>query len=117
MSIIILLFGHWFADFVMQTDDMAVNKSHSNSALAKHCLVYIFILIMFVYFTFPDKSLEFYNNVFAINLIGHLIIDFTTSRLNTWLWKKGMRHWFFVSIGFDQFLHIAILLWSVGLLK
>lgn len=39
------------------------------------------------------------------NGIAHWCTDFVTSRVNTYLYKKGDTHNFFVCIGFDQWIH------------
>ena len=95
--ILLLVLLHWIADFVLQSDDMANNKSKSNKWLGIHCLVYIipFLLIGWK---------------FAIlNGIIHFGIDWCTSRVNSKLWEKKEIHWFFVDIGFDQAIHISTL--------
>lgn len=120
MLTIIALFGHWFADFVCQDDGTAKNKSTNNVVMAKHCLSYtmwLFLVLMpFLIYSY-NISKELIVTSFLIVLFSHVIIDVITSRLNSYLWKTEQRHWFFVSIGFDQFLHISILLGSLGLLK
>lgn len=111
MIFIIFLFAHFIGDFICQTDKMAINKSSKFDELLNHIIVYtislsIIISILSIIFNYNI------NNIFifiGINFIFHLIIDFFTSKLNSYLWKNDNRHWFFVSIGFDQFLHIAIL--------
>jgi len=41
----------------------------------------------------------------GITFICHTATDYFTSRVNAKLWEKGQVHNFFVSIGFDQYLH------------
>lgn len=105
LSIIVIvwiLFAHWVADFVCQNDMMALNKSKSNKWLGIHCIVYTFILLIMTL-----------NPLFAIaNGVMHFVIDYETSRLNSKLWKEEKVHYFFVSVGFDQFLHVALLLFT-----
>jgi hypothetical protein len=52
-----------------------------------------------------------------ITFIAHTITDYFTSRLNAKLWAKGNVHNFFVSIGFDQYLHYLQLFITYSLLK
>lgn len=67
---------------------------------------------------------------FAFLTFGsHLLTDAVTSRVNSKLWFfrkvsapegftdyylpiEGLRHWFFVAIGFDQLLHYVTLAWT-----
>jgi len=41
-----ILFIHWVADFLCQTDKMAINKSKDWCALVDHSMVYGFVLMM-----------------------------------------------------------------------
>ena len=40
----------------------------------------------------------------------HFPVDYVTSRLNSKLYQAGKNHEFFVSIGFDQWIHFATIL-------
>lgn len=99
------MFAHWVADFVCQSDWMAQNKSKSNQALTIHCNVYSLVI-----------GLMTWNFLFglAVGLI-HYPVDYITSRINSKLWAEKKVHWFFVSVGFDQFIHFVtlILVWNI----
>ena len=49
-----------------------------------------------------------------INCFSHLVIDYFTSKINKYLWDTRQVHRFWCSIGFDQFLHITILVWTIS---
>lgn len=106
LIIIYMLYIHFIADFVLQSDRMAINKSKSWKVLLEHSLVYYGTLAtgLFLY------TMEIPPLLFSINFVSHFIIDAITSRINVKLWERNERHWFFVTIGFDQFLHTTILL-------
>ena len=119
---------HFVADFLLQTDWMATNKSKRWDALALHCAVYSVCFLPF-------------GLTFAAALFGlHFMTDAVTSRITSRLWffkcedgiweqasytvpkhgrtlvnpftpSIGNRHWFFVVIGFDQWLHLVQLWW------
>jgi hypothetical protein len=92
-----LIWTHFIADFVFQTDKMALNKSKSDKWLAIHSLIYGLCFI-------------FWGWKYVIILsLAHFGIDRVTSRIESFLWKRDARHWFFVVIGFDQALHLSIL--------
>lgn len=117
-----LLVVHFVADFLLQNNWMALNKSKKLEALTLHCLVYSLCF-------FPLWGWKF----FLITFWTHWLVDFVTSRITSKLWfidfKKPdpvtegdltfcygfaevfpvKRHWFFVAIGFDQLIHAATL--------
>lgn len=106
-----LMFVHWVADFVLQSDWMATNKSKATEPLMFHVGVYTLcfaivatILVLMGYVHYKDAILWVY-----LNFMLHLATDFFTSRLNSWLYPRS-RHYFFVAIGFDQFIHLTTLL-------
>lgn len=46
-----LLFSHWVADFLLQNDDMAKNKSSDTLILGVHCILYS-VVMTFCFFIF-----------------------------------------------------------------
>lgn len=103
--VLTLLFLHFIADFVFQSETMAINKSSSNKWLLIHVGIYstVFVLFGFLFV--------------LITFILHFITDYFTSRLTTKLWKKGDRHNFFVVIGLDQFIHMVSLILTYYILN
>lgn len=96
--VLILLVLHFIADFILQSDWMAKNKSKSWSPLLSHIGIYTFCFLPF--------GIKFA----LINGLLHLIIDYFTSRATSQLWARGETHWFFAVIGFDQLLHMISLI-------
>lgn len=93
-----LLTIHFVADFILQSDWMALNKSKRLGALLCHAAVYSLAFA------------PFYGMVFAgLTFVLHAAQDAGTSRINAKLWQAGQRHWFFVGIGADQLLHYWLL--------
>jgi len=104
-QIIILIFIHWVADFLLQTQSMAMNKSKNNRWLLAHVTVYSaswFVVGMFMFDLLPVV-------LFTVStFICHFITDYMTSRWTSSLYKQGKFYGFpgfFSVIGFDQFLH------------
>ena len=95
---------HLFADFILQTDQMAINKSKSNFWLTLHIACYSVPFLIFGW------------KFALVNAIGHWITDFITSRITSYLWKKEERHWFFVTIGIDQAIHLTTLILTIPLI-
>jgi hypothetical protein len=93
-----ILWCHFFGDFILQTDTMALNKSKSNKWLGIHSFVY----------ALPFLWLGWKFAAFASIL--HFAVDWATSRGTSKLWAANQRHWFFTLIGFDQAIHMTILL-------
>src|SRR5258708_5717270 len=112
-EVVSILFIHWIADFIIQTGWQANNKSKRNDALLYHTISYSLIWLLPVTY-----MLGFINGVYfiVITLFCHTITDYITSRINSKLWKENKIHMFFVSIGFDQFLHFVQLIISYKLL-
>lgn len=107
-----VLLTHFVADFLLQTDWMAKNKSTNNKALLSHVLVYTatFLVFALVLHGFAILTLPVAIIWVLFNGLMHFITDYFTSRLNTYLWNKKEVHYFFVSIGADQFIHYCFLL-------
>jgi len=112
---LIFLFMHYIADFVMQTEWQAKNKSKSLKALLSHVGTYG---LVFGFFSFVVIGLHWYMLAFiALNLVLHFCIDYVTSKMSAKRWAEGKIHDFFEVIGFDQWLHQASIGISLILLK
>ena len=105
MNLYSIIWLHFIADFFLQNDKMALNKSSSNKWLGIHVAVYS---IPFLWF-FGWKYALF-------NGVAHFITDWISSRLAKKLWMDGERHWFFVVLGADQAVHMTCLFGSIGLI-
>lgn len=111
---IVILMTHFVADFLLQTDWMALNKSKRWDALALHATVYSACFLWC-----PHRAV-----FVGVTWVTHFLTDALTSRITSALWflpqvgqgmrpewiqveVKATRHWFFVMIGFDQLIHAA----------
>ena len=103
--VLALLLIHFVSDFVLQSSRVALNKSKSNLVLLEHIAVYSMLFVVFV------------NPLYGlVNGVLHGVVDYFTSRITSALWKRGETHWFFVVIGFDQLLHVVILVTTYSIL-
>lgn len=122
MLIVFMFFLHFIADFVLQTREMGKNKSSDPYYLSLH------IFINFIVFA---VGLSWYTNplfgiLFAMaNSFLHFLIDISLWNiysLTVWFRRKDKTmtkqqlkdnyeywndHLFYMTIGFDQFLHFA----------
>ena len=115
-SVFFVIFAHWVADFVAQKSSWAENKSHDIEALTKHVLTYGAIMFVFMLyltdylFIFGAQHTWTTPLFIAIQTLAHFLVDYFTSKLNTRLYKAGLTHNFFVSIGLDQVIHYGFLI-------
>jgi len=125
-----LLVAHFVADFLCQSDWMALNKGKRWDALTLHVGAYTLALAPFAAWAYTyssptDATLPF-GLWLIVNAVAHFVQDAITSRINSRLWflplvgqgmrpewiqveVKSTRHWFFVGIGADQLLHYITL--------
>lgn len=81
---IVLYIGHKIADYLLQTDDQAVNKVNSWKALFIHCFIYTTVLTIMGYFFVGYFSWA----VIFIIFVSHIIIDRRV--VLTW-WAKNIK--------------------------
>ena len=122
VQIFSILIIHWFADFVLQTDEQAKGKSKNWFDLLNHTINYSCIWAISIIFLFPNhwKAYQYVTGsiIFClITFICHTVTDYFTSRLNSRLWEQKKVHNFFVLVGFDQVLHYIQLFTTYYLLK
>jgi hypothetical protein len=94
----LLLFLHFMMDFFFQSHYISTHKSKSMLVCLLHALWYTTVFAWF--------GLVFY----LVTLFTHFVIDAVTSRITSRLYPNHI-HWFFVVIGFDQMLHVFLLMW------
>ena len=103
----ILFIGHWVGDFVLQSSNMALKKSHSLKWLSIHIATYTA-----VFFVFSVVAIGFgLGWKFAlVNGIIHFFVDLVTSKVVA---KYSDRpRVYYPLIGFDQLLHILSIIWT-----
>ena len=120
LAIIVLLFAHFFADFVVQPDSMALEKWHSNKALWAHIGVYTLSLFAWVAMVLAPEygadALPYFVGWAVFNGLVHFATDYVTSRDSHQLWVEKDVRMFFIMIGLDQFLHYVVLIISYAIL-
>ena len=100
MISISLIWIHFISDFILQFDKMAINKSRSIKYLILHCFLYTIPFLIFGW------------KFAVLNGCLHFLVDLIASKLTTYLYTIKKRHWFFVTIGFDQAVHLTCLFLS-----
>lgn len=113
--ILMLLTTHFVADFVLQTDWMAQNKSKRWDALALHVGVYTFAFVPVTLYLLGNTPQA--TQFLALTGALHFVTDAITSRINSRLWAEKRVHAFFVGIGADQLSHAYALMGTLWLLS
>lgn len=102
-----MLLVHYIADFWLQTDRQAQQKSTSTLYLTKHVATYsliCFIALMAIRTNINWDILKVLSFT-CITFGTHLWIDFFTSKASKYYFSKKEYHYGFMVIGFDQILH------------
>lgn len=114
VTALLIIAIHFFADFVSQTNEMAVNKSKSIYWLSLHVVTYTIVTLLAWIFTIFQPGIEFHLHTyfwfFIFIFSTHWLTDFITSKFSSKYFGKGDYHNGFVVIGFDQVLHYIQLL-------
>ena len=111
----IVIIAHFIGDFVLQSDWMATNKSKLFEALCLHIVVYFVTLICAGIIVFGAQRGDAIIYFALLNASLHMVIDFITSQITSDLWKRNKRHWFFTTIGFDQMIHMILIIATLNL--
>lgn len=140
--ILLLLFIHFFGDFICQSRWMADNKSKNLLALSTHVLTYTTVLFIALAISIGDPLIiyqsfvnhlyfgtdygtlnstnNFFPQIICYSLVNgglHFCTDFCTSKFTSYFYKKEKWHEFFSVIGFDQFIHQTCLILTIPLLN
>jgi len=132
-----LIVTHFVADWVLQSNWMALNKSKNWEALLAHVLTYSFVFwLVLCAMGYQDGFLYGFT---IITFATHFVTDAVTSRITSKLWFIDLeptmrssgairdynrqfpfdarvffnkRYWFFAVIGLDQLIHYVTLAWT-----
>lgn len=108
MEIIYITIGiiwlHTFGDFLLQTREMAENKSSSLYWLTLHVGLYSLPFVLLLGFWYG-----------VINFVLHFMVDFVSSRVGKWAYERNRNKLFWCGIGVDQALHLTCLLLTLPL--
>ena len=103
--LLLIIWVHFIADFILQTDYIALNKSKYTECLLTHCGIYSIPFLIF--------GLEYA----LINGILHFVVDYFSSALTTTFYVNDKRRYFWWTIGCDQAIHMTCLLLTAGFIK
>lgn len=111
VTIIGLTFGHWFADFVLQTRKIAETKSKSLRSLFTHVALYTAnIACVMVPILIRQYNWKLVVAFILVNGFCHLVTDFATSKMSAVAYQNEDKSQFWNIIGFDQSIHWSHLL-------
>src|SRR4051812_18106703 len=107
--VVVILLGHWLADFVAQPHWMSLRKWKVWAVLLRHACVItlggVMVGLVGARFGHHIQPPIWWLAWAVVNGAAHFAIDAVTSRITSKLWGRNEVHNFFVVIGFDQFLH------------
>lgn len=110
LVLLTIMTAHWVADFILQPTKLAIEKGKSLVALCSHTYVYtiamLFLCLPLTMFGVPDEK---YLLFILVNGLLHGLVDYFTSRFRNKVYNEEDNHMFFVLVGLDQLLHLAIL--------
>lgn len=101
-TLLIIIWLHFFADFLLQTRWMGRNKSKSNFALFVHVAVYS---IPFLWFGWKYA---------VVNGMAHFATDWISSRFGGKMYAAKKEFFFWAVIGADQAIHLTALIATFG---
>ncbi len=84
-----LLLGHCFGDYLLQSQWLAENKKKSIAICHIHCAIYTFCVFLFL-LCFARLDLKWYHVLLIYG--SHIILDATTL-LDKWMRFCGIRSW------------------------
>ena len=126
-DIVLILFAHFWADFVFQTRSMGTLKSKSLKWLSLHILTYTTVLTILLFVAEPILMIELGKNFLifiGLNSLLHFMTDFVSSKRSKYFYSKyeetkneNWINFFWLTIGFDQFIHIMTLMLSYSILN
>lgn len=119
---------HFISDFVLQPREMAKNKSENMGYLSLHVTIQFVVFVIGLHLLGYDRDTIMVFSIF--NMLIHGLIDRYVWRLykRVALWREPKEliegdtfkfwedHWFYMTIGFDQLLHITTLALLAGML-
>ena len=118
--LIIILFVHWIADFVLQSDKQAKGKATNIKELFNHVwaysLVWLIVGIYYALYLGDDYTDWAVTAFYVITFFTHFVTDFVTSKWVKHYFDQNKYHEGFVVIGLDQFLHVTQLILTYKLL-
>jgi len=123
LQVLFILFIHWVADFLLQTENMATKKSTSNYWLTQHVLAYAVGIIPIGLLVFFMGHVTWAGAILWVVLNSglHWLTDYYTSRWTSQLYatknfynpNKYFKYFnfpaFFSVIGLDQIIHYSCL--------
>lgn len=94
---------HFLADFCLQTNKQAEQKSTDEEQLKWHVATYSGVWLFMSYCLLGKVALSI---IFAVvTFFCHYVTDYFSSRIGKPYWEKKDYHNGFVIVGVDQFLH------------
>lgn len=111
MLFIILLIGHLFADFSLQSSNMAENKQKNRKVLLAHGGIYLLVFTA-INFVFLNPIIAIWTTL--IICTAHFIIDYIRTKIDSRIESQRLR---FLTFIVDQVLHVTTIIVAYYLLN
>jgi hypothetical protein len=114
IQVAVCMLFHWIGDFILQPRAIADQKHRSWGILSEHSFMYtVVVMCSFILVSSMSIVVEEPKNfmiVFLSLFISHFLVDAITSRITHKLYEKGKMYWVMTVIGFDQWIHLLVIL-------
>jgi len=119
--IVIVIIGHWLADYIFQTNESIVDKGKDFVNVIHHVSQYTTVMtalmvILIAFGVITTQSWFFIINFWIFTFAFHLLVDYFSSKLTLRIKTEEFKFGYFSIISTDQMVHIVSLFLTISYL-